>query len=77
MLERNPCWSRMLAFAVVLLVGLALASSGLKAAPAAGAGEPAAAVAMEMNAVTLELVCRDGATEGEFRPIRARMQKGV
>jgi len=28
---------------------------------------------MELNAVTLELACRDGAMEGTFHPIRARM----
>ena len=45
----------------------------LRAAEASDAADPAAPVVMEMNAVTLELVCRDGATEGEFHPIRCRM----
>ena len=34
-----------------------------------------APVVMETNAVTLELVCRDGAMEGEFHPIRAECSK--
>ena len=72
MLERNPRWSRMLAAGIaveiVSLIGLTLVSSRLKAAEAGGSAT--APVVMEMNAVTLELVCRDGATEGEFHPIR-------
>jgi len=51
-------------------IALAVASSVLKAAEATNAALP---VVMESSAVTLELVCRDGATEGEFLPIHARM----
>lgn len=74
MLERNPRWSRMLAAGiaaeVVSLIGLMPAASRLRAAEAV---DPAAPVVMEIDAVTLELVCRDGATEGEFHPLHARM----
>jgi hypothetical protein len=42
----------------------------VEATAAAGSAGP---VVMETNAVTLELVCRDGATEGDFHPIHCRM----
>ena len=54
-------------------IGLALVFSGPKRAEATDGTDPAAPVVMEMDAVTLELVCRDGATEGEFHPIRSRI----
>src|SRR5271157_842453 len=77
MIERSPRWSRTLATGIALaiesLIGAMFVSSQVKAAEANGAAESAAPVVMEKAAVTLELVCRDGATEGEFQPIRARM----
>lgn len=37
------------------------------------AAEPASPVAMHPKAVTLELVCRDGAESGTFKPVHARV----
>jgi len=59
-----------IAVPIGLLVVWTLASSLLKATETA---DPASPVVMEKDVVTLELVCRDGATDGEFLPIRARM----
>ena len=55
---------------IISLIGLTLLASGLKAAEATETTNAALPVVMEMNAVTLELVCRDGAAEGDFHPIR-------
>ena len=55
-----------IAFQIVSLIVLALLLPSLSAAEPTDATNPAAPVVMELNAVTLELVCRDGATEGSF-----------
>ena len=73
MSERIPYQSRKFAAVIALLIlpliGLTSLCSRLNAADP----NPAAPVVMEMNAVTLQLDCLDGATEGEFHPIQARM----
>ncbi|MGO8744521.1 MAG: hypothetical protein ACLQNE_00900 [Thermoguttaceae bacterium] len=76
MTERNARSSRRSEAVAVLIVSLgslALLSARSKAAEPAGAVNPAGPVVMETGAVTLEIVCRDGAMEGEFHPIRSRM----
>ena len=75
MAERNPRWSRIFVAGIALLVvslnGATLLSSRLEAAGPVIA--PPSPVAMDLNAVTLQLVCRDGATEGKFHPIQAQV----
>lgn len=75
-MKHNPRRPRIfaagIASVIVSLIGVIL-QSPLQAAEAANATHPASPLAMEMNAVTLELDCHDGATEGEFHPIGARM----
>ena len=61
----------MVALAIVPLYVFVLFSHGLRAAEPADAADPPGPVAMEMQAVALELTCRDAAMEGEFHPIHA------
>ncbi len=58
---------------VVSIAGLAIAFSGTNKLVSLALGADGLPVAMELRAVTLELVCHDGAESGTFRPIHARV----
>ncbi len=58
---------------VLPFVGVAIAVAGLNNLISRALAADGSPVAVELNAVTLELVCRDGADTGTFRPIHARV----
>src|SRR5580692_7861060 len=55
------------------LIAVTLFCCVLNSVKAARAADAAGPVVMELNTVTLELECRDGAMAGEFLPIRAQI----